>query len=96
MAKSITTQYLEKHPERKIYYAYLRLKSQANYRKEPFYMTPEEFISLWDGKIHLKGRGKGQLRMTRRDRALPWMPDNIIIGTQAEIDIFYNSRRKNK
>lgn len=96
MAKSKTTEFLERHPERKIYYAYLRLKSQAKYRNELFYLTEEEFMDLWKDKIHLKGRGKGKLRMTRKDRTLPWITDNIIIGTQSEIDLYYNSRRKNK
>ena len=93
---SKTTEYLERHPERRTYYAYLRLKSQSNYRKEPFNLTEQEFMEVWKDKIHLKGRAKGQLRMTRIDRTLPWDKDNIIVGTQKEIDVYYNDRRINK
>ena len=90
---SKTTEYLERNPERKIHYAYLRLKSQSIFRNEPFELTQEEFMEIWKGKIHLKGRGKGQLRMTRKDRDKPWCKDNIVIGTQSEIDLYYNTRR---
>lgn len=96
MAKSKTTEYLERHPERRTYYAYLRLKCQAKYRNEPFAITEQEFEQLWAGRIHLKGRGKGKLRMTRLDRQQPWSVSNIIIGTQSEIDLYYNTRRLNK
>lgn len=93
---SKTTEYLERHPERRTYYAYLRLKSQSHYRGEPFNLTKEEFMEVWKDKIHLKGRAKGQLRMTRIDRTQPWDINNIIVGTQKEIDIYYNERRINK
>jgi len=93
---SKTTEYLERNPARKIYYAYLRLKSQAHYRGETFYLTQEDFMEIWKDKIHLKGRAKGQLRMTRIDRTLPWHIDNVIVGTQKEIDIYYNERRIKK
>jgi hypothetical protein len=90
---SKTTDYLERHPERKIYYAYLRLKSQAKFRGEPFALSEEDFMLLWKDKIQHKGRAKGQLRMTRLDRDKPWCLDNIIIGTQQDIDLYYNTRR---
>ena len=31
-------------------------KAQAKFRREPFELTLEEYCTLWEGKIHLKGR----------------------------------------
>ena len=63
------------------YTCWLKAKAQANFRKEGWTMTFEEFEQLWnqDGAWHQRGRGSDDLLMTRRDFDQPWSRDNCYI-----------------
>lgn len=63
------------------YICWLRAKAQANFRKEGWTMTFEEFEAMWnqDASWHQRGRAADDLMMTRRDHGLPWSNDNCYI-----------------
>ena len=54
------------------YLAFLQMRAQANYRKEQFELTFQDFQDLWEGKWHRKGRGTLDYCLTRDDFNLPW------------------------
>lgn len=66
------------------YYAFLRQKAQANFRKEGWEMEFEEFLELWDGKWDQRGRASEDLCMTRNDYDLPWAISNVTIVPRHE------------
>ena len=58
--------------------AYLKHKAQANYRKEQYALTEQEWMSLWNEEMwNLRGRGKGNVRLTRINAQLPWCLSNV-------------------
>ena len=54
------------------YLAFLQMRAQANYRKEQFELTFQDFQDLWAGKWHRKGRGTLDYCLTRDDFNDSW------------------------
>ena len=54
-------------------------KNQAQWRKEPWYLTFDEFVQIWYQRWHLRGRGVNDLCLTRIDYFKPWQLDNVEI-----------------
>ena len=66
------------------YYAFLRHRSQAVYRKEPYSLSWEDFQILWpDDKFVQRGRKNNSLCMVRRDRSKSWSLGNCEVITKA-------------
>jgi hypothetical protein len=63
------------------YICWLKAKAQANFRKESWELTFEQYEFLWnqDGSWYQRGRGSDDLLMTRRDSSQPWNKDNCYI-----------------
>jgi hypothetical protein len=61
----------------KQYLAWLQMKAQANYRKEIFQLTFEDFQQLWDAKWAFKGRGINNYCLSRKDPRTPWTITNV-------------------
>lgn len=66
------------------YVAWARARAQAHYRGEPWSMTWPEWQDLWRDHWHLRGRGPGHVKMTRRDLTGPWSRENTCILTPSE------------
>lgn len=56
----------------KQYLAFLQMRAQANYRKESFNLTFEDFQLLWRDKWDMKGRGVDDYCLTRKNADLAW------------------------
>ena len=69
---------------RKRYYAWLRSRSQAAYRKEPWTITFEQYQQLWGDQWARRGRGPDDLQMIRKDFLAAWTADNVSIVTRPE------------
>ena len=61
---------------------FLRQRAQCNYRSEPFTLTFEEWLSVWDGRLDRRGRGTYDLCMQRIDAGGAWSRDNVEIVTR--------------
>jgi hypothetical protein len=61
------------------YYAYLKHKSQAQYRKEEYNLTWEEWEDIWkdDADWFARGRSSNDLSLVLLDRKRPWQADNV-------------------
>jgi hypothetical protein len=59
----------------------MRARAQANFRKEGWTMTFEEFEQMWnqDGSWEQRGRRADDLLMTRLDSGMPWSFENCYI-----------------
>ena len=68
----------------KQYLIWLQQRNQANFRKEVWTLSFEEWLSLWKDKWHLRGRSKNSLCMSRRDPQGPWSIDNAIVVNRYE------------
>lgn len=76
------------------YYAYLKHRAQALYRKEQYDLSWEDWRQLWPLDQWLKrGRHKDQLTMYRLDKDQPWHPQNVVICTQQEKGQYYDPNR---
>ena len=62
----------------KQYLAFLQMRAQANYRKEEFNLTFEDFQKLWQYHWDKKGRATDDYCLTREDPEGPWDRDNAI------------------
>jgi len=72
------------HPDRVLmaqHLAYCRMKAQANFRREPWEFTLDQWIEQWQPLWHQRGRGSLEYCMIRLDYALPWRTDNTAIVT---------------
>ena len=79
----------------KKYFPFLQGRSQANYRKEGWTLTFEEFCELWtEEKWALRGRKSHELALTRKDNTQPWSFDNCHIVTRQQQLREANSRRR--
>ena len=66
------------------YYAWLKHRSQARYRKEDYDITWEQWEQLWsDGDFELRGRGKDDLCLSRKDPNQSWSVDNCQVVTRS-------------
>ena len=67
------------------YYAWMKHRSQANYRKQEHYLTWEDFESLWtDDLWQNRGRNVDNNSMIRIDTDLGWSIDNVYIGKKSD------------
>lgn len=58
--------------------AWLQMRAQANYRREIFALSFEEFQRLWAGNWDRKGRGSEDYCLTREDPDGAWIWGNVI------------------
>jgi hypothetical protein len=66
------------------YVAWLRAKAQANYRKEVWLLTFDEFQQLWQGAWQFRGRGREDFVMTREDHQGAWVLGNVSVTRRYE------------
>lgn len=67
------------------YYAWLKHRSQANYRKEHYELTWEDWQELWTPeKWEKRGRGSKDLCLRRKNLNLGWTRTNCVVLTVAE------------
>ena len=64
--------------------AYVRMRAQAKFRDEDWQLTWAEFLTMWEGKWHMRGRDNRSLCMSREDWDGPWDNKNTIIITRLE------------
>lgn len=64
--------------------AWLQMRAQANYRKEIFALSFEEFQRLWQGNWEQKGRGTGDYCLTREDPDGAWIWGNVLCLPRVE------------
>lgn len=60
------------------YLSWLQMRAQANYRKEQFMLSFEEFQTLWLGHWDQKGRGQNHYCLTREDPDGAWIRGNVV------------------
>jgi len=66
------------------HYAYLKHRSQARFREEPYDLTFEEWHSLWTPEtLANRGRTIDSWVLTRSDWDGPWSLDNVEIVDRA-------------
>ncbi len=65
------------------YYAWLKHKSQAKYRREPHELTVEQWLEIWpDEKFLYRGKQPDNWVLTRIDTDGAWSVDNVEIITR--------------
>ena len=82
----------------KQYLVWLQMRAQANYRKELFLLTFEEFQQLWLGNWERKGRSNTDYCLTREDPDGAWILGNVVCIPRIEHlrrQKLYKSRKKN-
>lgn len=62
----------------KQYLAFLQMRAQANFRKETFQLTFEDFQELWKEHWANKGRGNDQYCLSRHDPLGEWTMNNVV------------------
>ena len=68
---------------REKYYAWLKHRSQARYRKEEYHLTWQDWQSLWsDGDFLKRGRTSDSLCISRVSRLEAWQIDNCEVITR--------------
>ena len=66
------------------YLSWLQMKAQANYRKELFELTFEDFQKLWKDRWDMKGRGSDDYCLTRKDPEGDWTLKNTLCILRVE------------
>ena len=66
------------------YNNWIQQRNQANYRREPWQLTFEQWCAVWGDDWHRKGRGAQDLCMTRIDPSQAWHPDNVMLITRRD------------
>lgn len=66
------------------YLAFLQMRAQANYRKESFELTFEDFQRLWSTHWDQKGRGRDHYCLTREDPKGAWDTSNTVCLLRVE------------
>lgn len=66
------------------YRCWIQHKNQANFRKEPYEITFEQYQELWTGKWERKGRGTNDYCLTRIDSEGAWSLDNVEVLERVE------------
>lgn len=62
------------------YYAWLKHRAQAKFRKEDYSLNWEDWDSLWSNDDFLmRGRSRESLCISRKDNTLPWALGNVEI-----------------
>lgn len=69
-----------------MYYAWLKHRSQANYRKEAYQLSWEDWLDLWANPVDFQNRGRKpeDLTLTRIDDDGAWARDNVVVMTRLE------------
>lgn len=67
------------------YYAWLRHRAQAKFRKEHYTITWEEWQQLWPDPLwHKRGRGRQDLVLSRVDLDQGWSMCNLEVTSRLE------------
>lgn len=66
------------------YLAWLQMRAQANYRKEIFALTFEEFQQLWIDRWEQKGRASDDYCLTKEDPEGAWIWGNVLCIPRVE------------
>jgi len=62
------------------YYAYLKHRAQAKYRREHYELDFEDWLELWpDSKWHLRGRYSHSLCLTLLKPEFGWVRENCVV-----------------
>lgn len=71
---------------REKYYAYLKHRAQARFRKEPYQLSWEDWQTLWsDSDFQKRGRSKNDLCLARLDHLGAWELCNVVVCTRLEV-----------
>lgn len=66
------------------YYAFLKQRAQARFRKEGWDLEFDDFAEIWGQDWCHRGRASEDLCMTRDDYDLPWHKHNVAIVPRHE------------
>lgn len=66
------------------YLVWLQQKNQANFRREGWTLTFDDWLILWGTLWSQRGRGKDQYCMTRIDPEQEWNKHNVLVITREE------------
>lgn len=66
------------------YYAFLKQRAQARFRREAWNLSFEQFHQIWAQDWHRRGRASSDMCMTRDDYDLPWDLSNVTIVPRHE------------
>ena len=67
-----------------MYLPWMRARAQANFRKEGWEISFDEFYELWKEHWLNRGRKPENMCMTRDDYDGPWIIGNVTVVTRAE------------
>lgn len=67
-----------------MYHPYLLSRAQANFRKEEFTLTFDEYYDMWKDDWNNRGRKPDNMCMTRRDPDGPWSKENTYVLSRRE------------
>jgi hypothetical protein len=67
-------------------------RNQALWRKEDWSLPFLDWVRIWGSDYQFKGQDQDSLCMTRRDLAMPWTEDNVVIISRR--DHFASNRNK--
>lgn len=70
--------------EHQMHTSFLRARSQAGYRFEPWELTIEQFMDIWRDHWHQRGKASQDLCMTRIDPELSWNINNVELLTRRQ------------
>lgn len=84
-------------PERhRRYRIWIQAKNQAQFRKEIWMLTFDEWLEIWEPHWEDRGRGPGKKVLTRVNFNRPWSPTNARVVTRAEFAQAEARRRREK
>lgn len=66
------------------YHAWLRHRAQANFRKESYSLTFEDWVQVWADQWNNRGRVKDSIMLVRINYDLGWELSNIELITRKE------------
>lgn len=70
---------------REKYYAWLKHRAQAKYRKEPYHLTWDDWQTLWsDEDFKRRGRKPKDLCLVKTDLDLGWCISNVQVCTRQD------------
>lgn len=70
--------------KRKVLRWYSLAKAQANFRKEKWQLTFDEYYGFWKWHTHKRGRTESSVALTRIDASKPWCKSNCIIAKRRD------------
>ena len=77
-----------------LYVPWLKAKAQANFRKEEWTLTFDEWFDLWKDDWHKRGRKADNICMTRLDYDKPWSADNTVLMSRREQLVLQGENRR--